>query len=257
MADTDLLRPMTTQEIIGGTFRMYGSHLAVLVIVALFPHLGFLVAYSIFEQLTADLITLNLLTMFSTVLMNAVALGAITIAVALATAQTAPTVGVVYRLLARRNLMSLVVAYLITVLLTSFSFIPVIGLMLRGGGLIFAIPVMMIPGLVLGGLFTVTIPVIVLEGRSSLAAIGRSVRLVRKELPKAAAVFTFILLISGLLPMAFHLTVGLGPLSPLLNTILGSALLPLAYSANVLLYFSSRAAEGYSAEELTKAVLGE
>lgn len=255
MTDPDVLQPMNTAEIISRTFRLYINHLAALVLVALIPHIAFLVVYTVVENTTEDVIALNLLTMFATILMNAIALGAITISIALATAVDPPTVGTVYRLLGRRSLISLVVAYLLTVFITSIAFMPVIASMLRGGAMLFTIPIMLIPGLVLGGLFTTTIPVIVLERRSALSAIVRSMGLMRRDLAKSVAIFTFILLISGFLPMAFHLTIGLGPLSPLLNAVLGSALLPLAYTANVLLYFSARSREGYSPEVLAEELM--
>ena len=256
MEGTDIIQPMNTQQIIAGAFRLYGRHLAPLVLVALVPHVALLLVFFIFENVSSDPMTLNLLTMFATVVMNAVALAAITVAVALAASVEAPTVGVVYRLLVARNLIALVLAYLITVVATSVAFVPVLAGLLAGGLMVITVPIMCIPGLVLGGLFAATIPVIVLERRSALAAIARSMGLMRRDLTKATAIFAFVLLISGLLPMGFHLTVGFGPLSPLLNTVLGAALLPLAYTANVLLYFSARAGEGYSPEALAGEVQG-
>ncbi|MBI3994118.1 MAG: hypothetical protein HY342_12660 [Candidatus Lambdaproteobacteria bacterium] len=256
MEGADVIQLMNTQQIIARTFRLYGRHLASLVLVALGPHVALLLAVLFFEKLSSDPMTLNVLTMFATVVMNAVALAAITVAVALAATAQAPSVGAVYRLLRGRNPLALVLAYLITVIATSVAFVPVLAGLMAGGLMVIVTPIMIIPGLVLGGLFAATIPVIVLERRSALAGIARSMGLMRRDLTKATAIFAFVLLISGFLPMGFHLTVGLGPLSPLLNTVLGSALLPLAYTANVLLYFSARAGEGYTAELLAGEMQG-
>ena len=108
-------------------------------------------------------------------------------------------------------------------------------------GLVPAILLGFVPTLVLGGYLALTIPVIVLESLPPMEAVRRSVFLMRQELMKGVAIFGFVVLISGVLPLGLQLIVGSGPLTPLLAAIVGSVTLPLAYTANVLLYFTVRA----------------
>jgi hypothetical protein len=50
--------------------------------------------------------------------------------------------------------------------------------------------------------------------------------------------------------------VGPGPFSPLLGALIGAITLPLAYSANVVLYLSARSGEGYTQEMLATELAG-
>ncbi|MEE8555457.1 MAG: hypothetical protein V3T00_06325, partial [bacterium] len=70
------------------------------------------------------------------------------------------------------------------------------------------------------------------------------------------AVFAFVIVVSGLLPLLFHLIVGPGPYSPLLSAIAGAVTLPLAYTASVVLYLSLRSLEGYTPEQLEAELTG-
>lgn len=229
-----VIRSMATAEIIRESLFLYKNHLAALVVIAALPHAALLLLDMMLVALGLPPAGLMLMVMVATVLMNAVALTAITLAVAAAITGEPLGVREVYARVRRSRLTSIVIAYTITVMLTSTGFM-----------------LLVLPGLLLGGMLALTIPSIVLERLPPLSAINRSLKLIKGEVPKGMAIFTFIVLISAVIPLLFHLLVGFGPLSPLLNAVLGSALLPLAYTANVVLYLSVRAAEGYSAEQLT------
>ena len=168
-----------------------------------------------------------------TIVAKAVTLSAITSVVAGAALGFTPTLIQTYSLALRNKLAWVIVANVLTALLTSM-------------GLLFFI----FPGLILGAYMAATVPVIVLESRNPFQAIARSFALMRPDLPKAIAIFAFIILISEALPLMFHLMLGIGPLSPVLGAVLGAVTLPLAYTANAILYFSVRSGEGYTTENL-------
>ena len=65
-------------------------------------------------------------------------------------------------------------------------------------------------------------------------------------MPKAVSVFLFVLMVSGLLPLLLQLALGVGPLTPVLGTMLASVTVPLGYAATVILYISMRSREGYT-----------
>ena len=67
---------------------------------------------------------------------------------------------------------------------------------------------------------------------------------------ETSTVYAFVVLISGVLPLLVQVVVGGGTFAPLLGAIVGSVTLPLAYTANVMLYFSVRAKTGYDAAQL-------
>lgn len=232
--NASVVRTMGTAEIIRESLSLYKNHLAALVIIAALPHAALLLLDMMLVAIGLPPAGLMLTVMVATVVMNAVALTAITLAVAAAVTGEPLGVRAIYARVGRSRLTSIVIAYTIIVMLTSTGFM-----------------LLVLPGLLLGGLFAPTIPAIVLERLPPLSAINRAVKLIKGEIPKGMAIFAFIVLISAMIPLLFHLLVGFGPLSPLLNAVLGSALLPLAYTANVVLYLSVRAAEGYSAEQLT------
>lgn len=234
-----VVRSLSTAEIIGSAFQVYRDNLTGLVLVAAVPHAVLLLADTLLVSMGMDPQALLLAVMVLTMVMNAVALGALTLAATTAMLGQPVDLAVVYGRLKHTRFLSILVAYFVTTMLVSTGFVLLI-----------------LPGLILGGLFILTMPIVVLEGTSPVAAITRSMQLVRKDLMQAVAVFAFIILVSVLAPLVLQLIAGFGPLSPLLNAVLGAALLPLAYTANVLLYLSARAGEGFTDQQL-QAILTE
>ncbi len=230
------VRPMQAGEIIAGAFRLYLEHLALLVTAALLPNLVLLGAEMLLVPAGGEGSALLLAFMLATVVVDGTVLAAITVALCRAALGTEPTLTQTYALVFRENLFGVILAYLIVSLLVPIGFLLLI-----------------IPGLLLGGLFAPAIPVVIVERRHALEALRRAAGLTRADLLTAVVVFSFFLLVSGILPLLLLLTqagMGLGPFTPLLSTIIRSVTLPLGFAANVLLYFSLRAANGYDAEQL-------
>jgi hypothetical protein len=227
------IRPMTAGEIISQAFRMFRANLALLVLVAFLPQAVLLVLQHLIARLGDPTPALLLLLLMVTVVAKAITLSAITTVTAGAALGYPPTVTQTYGFTLRNHLVWVVVANVITALLTSV-------------GLLFFI----FPGLIIGGYLAPTVPIVVLESRNPFDAIGRSFALMRPELPKGIAIFAFVILMSEVIPLLFHLSLGIGPFSPLLGAVVGSITLPPAYAANAILYFSVRAGEGYTPEVL-------
>jgi hypothetical protein len=228
-----LLRDQSTQEVIASAFRLYRDHFASLVWIALVPHLAMVVLeLLIVEAALAPTAALALL-LAATTVFNALVLAAMTYAIGQAVLGAMPGLIEAYRGGFGESLLSIIAAYLVNWALVTVGFLLLI-----------------LPGLVVGGLLLPTVPVIVLEKRNPAQALSRAFRMMRPVALKATAVFAFVVLISGVLPLTFHLVVGPGPFSPLLGAIVGAVTLPLAHSANVVLYLSERAGEGYTREHL-------
>jgi hypothetical protein len=230
------LQRMSGGQIILAALRLYRDHLALLVTVALFPHLALLLLELALLGTGAPAPPLVYLFLLATVVVNALALAVITTAVFRVVLGEGVGVLQVYALTARENLIAVVAAYLFTALLVS------LGLMLA-----------VVPGLIAGGLFAPVVPVIMAERKGILVALSRSLALIRGELLKAMLVFTFFILVAGLLPLLTLLMqpgMGVGPFTPVLAAIVGAVTLPLGYTANVLLYLSLRSADGSGVEQL-------
>ncbi len=230
---TEYFRPMPASEIIVNAQRLFLENLARLVLIALLPQSVLLALELGLNNLVEPAPFWFYLVLLATILLNAVALSAITTVVAGAVLGGPPTLTQAYALTFRNKLLWVIAAYIITAVATSLGLILFI-----------------IPGLLLGGLLAPTIPIIVVEGIPVKEAISRSITLMREELAKGVAVFAFVIIISGLLPLILQIVVGVGPLTPLLGALLGAVTLPLAYTATVLLYFSVRSNEGFSPEQL-------
>ena len=243
------LRPMTVAEILSHSARLFQQNLALLVMVTLLPQAILLLVETLIGDMIKENHQLLALIIVVVLIMNAVALSAITTAVVGCVLGYPPTLRQTYSLTIRNKLLWVVVAYAATALISTlgFSIVFVPSLML---GLVPALFLGFVPTLVLGGYLAVTIPVIVLESLPPFLAISRSFNLMRGELPKGIAVFGFVVLISGVLPLMFQFAVRGGRFAPLLVTVVGSVTLPLAYTATVLLYLSVRSKEGYGLEQL-------
>ena len=228
-----VIRSLSTAEIIGSAIHVYRENLAGLVLVAAVPNAVLLLSDTLLVAMGMGAQALLLSVMLLTMVMNAVALGALTLAASTARLGRSVSLAAIYGQLQTTRFWSILVAYFVTTLLVSTGFVLLI-----------------LPGMILGGLFILTVPIVVLERATPVAAITRSVQLMKEDLMKAVAIFAFTILVSVLVPLMFQLIAGFGPLSPLLNAVLGSALLPLAYTANVLLYLSARAGEGFTDQQL-------
>lgn len=230
-----LLRPMTSPEVIAAAFRLYRDHLAVLVMIALLPHLvlvglGYLLEGSGLAPGAALAVLMGI-----TVVLNGIVLAAMTHALGASVLGRAPTVAEAYRHALGRRVVTVIVTYLVMWVIITLGFFMLI-----------------VPGFIIGGLFLPAVPAVVLEGEGPFPALWRSVELMRERLLQGTGLFAFIILVSGVLPLLFQALVGAGPLSPLLSAVLGAVTLPLAYGANVLFYFSLRAREGYAPEQLER-----
>lgn len=223
------LRPMAVGEIIANALRLYRDHFRLLVMVALFPHLALLAVESLVMLQGPPSSAAFLLVMGVTVVMNGIALAAITVAIGRCVLGEEPTLVEIYRQAFSRTLPAVVVAYVVTALLVSV-------------GLMFLVA----PGVLVGALFAPLVPIIVVERRSTAQGLSRSVQLMREQLLKGIVVFTYFVAVAGFLPLLLLLAQGsaaMGPLSPLLSAIVGAVTLPLGFTANVMLYFSLRATD--------------
>ncbi len=171
-----------------------------------------------------------------TIAVNAIALAAVTTAAGAAVLGEERGVGETYAATFRGNVLTVVLVYLFTAISVSFGFMFLI-----------------LPGLLIGALFAPVIPIAVLERRRVFEAVTRSIELMRGSLVKGLAVFVYFILIAGFVPLltvVLQTGMGGGPFTPLLGAVIGSVTLPLGFCANVVLYLSLRAGEGYSQAQL-------
>jgi uncharacterized membrane protein len=118
---------------------------------------------------------------------------------------------------------------------------------------------LVIPGLVLGFLFSLVTPVVLIEGVTGVAALKRSVALVRSDWLRIALVFVvffLIALVSGLVAGVL-VPSSLGFVGGLLGNLITLVLLPLPILAIVFLYLDlRRRSEGLSGEDLANTLGG-
>ena len=226
---SDYFREMTSGEIILSSLRLFQQHAIILVSVTILPELILLGMDLLLRDFLTESPAALPVVMSMTVLSNAIALSAIITVISGAVLGGAPTFGQTYQMVIQNRLLVVVGVYFLTAFMTSA------GLML-----------FILPGLLLGGLLSLAVPSVVVEGLRPLEAIQRSTKLVRSELPKAVTIFLFVLMISGLLPLMLQLGLGVGPLTPVLGALLASITVPLGYAATVIFYLSMRSREGYT-----------
>jgi len=251
---------------------MYKDHLALFVLVTALPHAVLLaVSYAVTlgnpavdagaagEGLSqnAGMSGTALALVSLSVFVEALRLSALTLAMALSALGPEPGVMHTYALLMRRGLVRPLGAYFAFTLLTTLGFMvpmPLIPLVGEALGLLLS----MIFGTLAGGLFCVVLPMVMVEGRPVFPALRRTQALIRGELAKGMLAFSFFLLVAGFLPLLLLMlqmgdTPGdMGPLTPVLVMLLGSTVLPLGYGGIMALYFSLRAKEGATPEQLCK-----
>lgn len=231
------LRDMPLSEILGTALRLYGDTVLPAVPIALVANLPLLAMSAISlepgvtppGELAATLIVVILATGLAVSAITRVLLGA---------AIGRPVVlAALPRLTMRRSLISVTLAYAVT------SFVANAGLLM-----------LVLPGMLIGGLFAATLPVVLVEGRSTFSALGRSAGLMRRDLLKAMAGFASGVLISELMPVGLLLglqsVAGPSPFSPLLAVVINGLTLPVALAVNVALFCSARVASGTTPEAL-------
>lgn len=232
--ESPLLRPLTMSEIIRETFRLYGETLSTTVSLALIAHAPLLLLTNMVAESAKNpggapdnpvlaLLLLGLVLVLTGVVVHAMYL-------ALISAAVGRPAGIAQCLGQSRN--RTVVAVMFGYMLTNA--LSHVGLF-----------ILVVPGLVLGGMFAATVPVIMIERLGVFAAMGRAVRLLQQNWMKGIGVFAFATFISELLPLQFlwalQALVGYGPFSPVLAALLAAITMPLAIAAHLLLYFSLRA----------------
>lgn len=242
---------MTVAEILSHSALLFQQNLVLLVMVTLLPQGVLLLVETLVGDLRKEQPMVLAFIIIVVVVMNAVALSAITSAVVGCVLGYPPTLRQTYSLTFRNKLAWVVMAYVATAMISILGFAMVFAPALILG-LVPALFLGFVPTLVLGGYLAITIPVVVLESLPPFTAIARSFNLMREELPKGIAVFGFVVLISGVVPLMIQVAVRGGPFAPLLGTLVGSVTHPFAYTATVLLYLTVRSKEGYDLEKLSE-----
>lgn len=242
--ETLSLRPLTLGEIVRETFRFYGNTAATVVSLALIAHLPLLLLTGMVSgEAPPDPLPALALLALILVLTGAV-VNAIYLALLAAAAGRMEGVLRCLRGAMGRTMGAVLLGYMLTNLVT------------HAGLLLF-----IVPGLLAGGLLAATVPAVVVEKKGAFAGIARSVTLLRQDWLKGIGVFAFGTFFSELLPLqvllAMQMWVGRGPFSPVLAALLAAITMPIALTANLLLYLSLRAGEraGATAEALRAELL--
>jgi hypothetical protein len=241
-ADPSPFRPLTLAELLRAALRLYGATVVPAVPIALVLSLPLLIVSGIpLEPAGADPRELSA-ALVLVLVCSGIAVSAITrVMLGAAVGQPVP-LGILARLTFRRGLISAILVFSIT------SFLSNAGLL-----------VLVFPGLILGGLFAAALPIVLVEHRSGLVAMGRSAGLMRQDLMKAMAAFSFGALVSELLPLGLLLALqsiaGPSPFSPLLAVLVNGATLPVSLAVNVALYCSVRVMTGANPDALRRELM--
>ena len=247
MAAPDL-RELSLPEIVSTALRLYGETVLPAVPIALAANLPLLLVSGLSLEPGVSAPG-ELAGTLAVILVSAgLAVSAITRVLLGAAAGTPVPAAALPRLTVRRSLISITLAYAAT------SFVANAGLLM-----------LVLPGLLLGGLFAATLPAVLMERRATFSAMGRSIALMRTDLLKAMAGFAFGVLISELVPLglllALQVATGPSPFSPLLAVTINGLTLPVALAVHVALYCSARVTQGTPPEallaELKRAAEGE
>lgn len=236
---------MTFSEIVGTALRLYGATVVPAVPIALAANLPLLALSQATLEPGVTPPEQLALALAAIVVSTGIAVSAITRVLIGAAAEKPIALGVLFRLTFRHGLASVILAYAVT------SFLANVGLL-----------AFVLPGLLTGGLFAATLPAVLVEGRSTIPAMGRSAGLLRQDLIKAMAAFSFAVLVAELLPVGLMLTlqgaVGSSPFSPLLAVAVNGLTLPIALAVHVALYCAARVSQGTPAgvlrTELERAI---
>ena len=236
-------------EIYSQAFALLKNHLSSLVMISVFPLLFSMLADMTLETLEMEPRQVVLAGLPLMVLVNGFLMNAFVKAVEEFHRERDPSLGEVYSK-AFSGLGRVIWTYLAATFLTMMAFMPmVIPMVMSGGaggggmlsGLLMA--VFMVPGLMVGGMLTPAVPIAALEQISPMAAIQRSLRLMRPRLPLGMAVFGFFVAVGAIIPLGVISVAGVGPYTPLLGVILQAVTMPLAFGANLYLYYRLRVHE--------------
>jgi hypothetical protein len=237
MEASKTLRDMPLSEILGTALRLYGDTVLPAVPIALVANLPLLAMSNLSLEPGVTPPAELAVTLAVIVVATGIAVSAITRVLLGAAIGRPVALSALLRLTARRSLISVTLAYALT------SFLANAGLLM-----------LVLPGMLMGGLFAATLPVVLVEGRSTVPGMGRSAGLLRRDLLKAMAGFAFGALVSELLPvgllLALQTVTGPSPFSPLLAVAINGMTLPVALAVNVTLYCSARVVTGTAPEAL-------
>lgn len=236
------LKDATLADVIRTALRLYADTIVPAVPIALVMNLPLLLISEMSLDPPQGNSTELSLALILVLICSGIAVSSVTRILLGSAGQLAMTFGNALRLTFQRSLVTITLIFAVT------SFLSNLGLL-----------ALVLPGLFLGGLFAVALPVALAERRSSIAAIARSISLMRKDLFRAMAAFSFTALVSELLPLGLMLGlqsgVGPSPFSPLLAVLINGITLPMAMAVGVALYCSARAGEGASADALRKELV--
>jgi len=120
----------------------------------------------------------------------------------------------------------------------------------------FGLMLLVLPGIIFVIIFSLVVPVIVIEGRRSLESLERSRRLVSHRWSKTFAVQLLTLTISAIATwIVGSIDVTLEPLSILIQTIVSAIVQPINPTAITILYYSVTAKEGVSTTQTAQALI--
>ncbi|MCH9046893.1 MAG: hypothetical protein IIA40_12410 [SAR324 cluster bacterium] len=191
------LRPMKATEIIGNAFRVYREHFALLVMVALVPHLVLLALDTVLLLPGPPAPGVMMILGLATLVTNGIALAAIAVAICRSIVGQELGFARTYAFTFRENVLGVVVAVLTPTLLISALAVPA----LLTGAMPVLLPLLVLVALAVGALLAPTIPIIIVEHKGAFEAMARSIVMMRRELLKGVAVFSFFIAITGLLPL--------------------------------------------------------
>lgn len=259
MTDRPYFQPLSSTEIITGALRLYRDHLALLVIVALIPHLVSL-AMGLWMPPLKDMTFAHMASMsLVNLLIIGVTFSALTYVICFLAVGKSPSLKKIYSLTLRGNLLGSILVLIIVNVMFSMMLMPIL-IFQNAIGVLLG----MVPALLVGGVFSCAVPIAVIENRWPFDAMGVSLKLVRGEVAKGVVVFIFFVFIVAIIPLfllflqAIFLQPSdmdkMPPLTPLLSAILGAVTLPLGYTSWVLLYFSLRAREGMPPDRMAEEI---
>lgn len=223
-------RALTLGEIIRRTFRLYGETLSTVVILALIAHLPLIPLSGMISEETLPDPFAALALLVVILVVTGVVVHAVYLALVSSMMGRPLGIGPALRWSLQRSSVAVMLGYMLTNLVSH------VGLLL-----------FIFPGLIAGGLLSISLPAIVIERKGVFAGMARSLRLLRQDWAKGIGVFAFGTVVSELIPLqvliALQLWAGRSPFSPVLAALLAAITLPLALTANLVLYLSLRAGE--------------
>ncbi|MDH4121950.1 MAG: hypothetical protein OEV94_10195 [Deltaproteobacteria bacterium] len=238
-------QPLTSGTVVAQAFRVYLDHIATLVTAALFP----LAALFLVEMTLAgsgmkpneQMLSILPLALLVNACLDAMA----AFAAQEAREGTEPKAGLLFRRVWLTGFAPLTLGYTLAGMVMMVGFLPMLIPMAMAGAntppsplVLVLLPLCMAPGLIVGGMMSLVIPLIALERMPPLQALRVSYQVMRKQAALGMGVFGFGLLAGSMVPMLLVMMAGEGPLSPLLFLLLMGLTAPLACLGKSLLYFN-------------------